>query len=186
MKFSYIDIFLIAGLGLGGFLGYRGGMAKKLFNLLMLLLAVVVASRLMVPVGEFFSESGVLSEIAGYVVGFALVMIAIMVPAILLYRRFGKSRGAQTASNTIGGFLGVLEGAMLISFVLMGFRVFDVPDEDDRQSSLLYRPLVRFVPKTFDLLQSYFPGASVFKEELSTKFKEFDFLGTQSHPSKKP
>ena len=186
MKFSYIDIFLIVGLGLGGFWGYRGGLAKKLFNLLMLLLSVIVASRLMVPVGDFFSESGVLSETAGYALGFALVMIAIMVPAVLLYRRFGRSSGAQTAGNTIGGFLGVVEGAMIISFVLMGLRVFDIPEEDDRQESLLYRPLVRFVPKTFDLLQSYFPGASAFKEELTTKFKQFDFFGPMSQPSKKP
>gem|GEM_PF-1891763 len=186
MRFSYIDIFLILGLGVGGFLGYRGGLAKKLFNLLMLLLAVIVASRLMGPVGDFFSESGVLSETASYVLGFALVLLAVMVPAVLLYRRFGRSRGAQTAGNTIGAVLGVIEGAMLISFVLMGLRVFDIPEEDDRQESLLYRPLVRFVPKTFDLLQSYFPGASAFKEQVTTKFKQFDFFGPTSQPIKKP
>jgi len=186
MRFSFLDIFMIAGLGLGGFLGYRGGLAKKLFNILMLLISVVVASRLMTPVGEFFSDAGVLDDTAAYAAGFALVMLVIMIPAILLYRRFGKTGAAKTGGNTVGVFLGVLEGAMVISFVLLGMRVFDFPDQDDRQASLLYKPLYRFVPKTFDLIQSYFPGAAEFKKQVSTRFKDLDVFGNPVHPPGKP
>jgi uncharacterized membrane protein required for colicin V production len=186
MRFSFLDILMIAGLGLGGYLGYRGGLAKKLFNILMLLISVVVASKLMGPVGDFFSDAGVLNDTAAYAVGFALVMIAIMVPAILLYRRFGKSGAAKTAGNTVGVFLGVLEGAMVISFILLGMRIFDIPEQDERQDSLLYRPLFNFVPKTFDLLQSYFPGASEFKKQVSTRFKDLEIFGKSPHPPGKP
>jgi uncharacterized membrane protein required for colicin V production len=186
MKFSFMDIFLIAGLALGGFLGYRGGLAKKLFNILMLLISVVLASKLMTPVGDFFLESGVLGDPAAYAAGFALVMLVIMIPAILLYRKFGKTSPAKTAGNTVGVFLGVLEGAMVISFIFLGMRVFDEPDPDDRQASLLYRPLCNFVPRTFEFLQSYFPGASEFKKQISQRFKDIDVFGKPPHPPGKP
>jgi uncharacterized membrane protein required for colicin V production len=188
MKFSYLDIFMLAGLALGGFLGYRGGLTKKLFNVLMLLLSVVAAAKLMTPVGDFFLDAGMLGEKAAYAVGFALVMIAIMVPALLLYRRFGKSAGgaATAAGNTVGVILGVLEAAMLISFILLGLRVVDSPEQDDRQDSLLYKPLFNFVPKTLDLLQSYFPGASEFKKQVSTKFKDLDIFTKPPKSSGKP
>jgi uncharacterized membrane protein required for colicin V production len=186
MKFSFMDIFMIAGLGLGGFLGYRGGLAKKLFNILMLLISVVIASKLMTPVGDFFLEAGVLGDTGAYAVGFALVMLVIMIPAILLYKKFGKTSIAKTSGNTVGVFLGVLEGAMVISFILLGMRVFDEPDPEDRQASLLYRPLCNFVPRTFEFLQSYFPGASEFKTQISNRFKDLDVFGKPPHPPGKP
>lgn len=186
MRFSYLDIFLIGGLALGGFLGYRGGLAKKLFNILVLLFAVVAASKLMSPIGEYLIDAGMFGDTTSYAVAFALVLLVIMVPAILLYKKFGKTGAAKTGGNTVGIFLGVLEGAMVISFVLLGMRVFDTPDEDDRQQSLLYKPLFNFVPRTFDLLQSYFPGASEFKKQVSTKFKDLGIFGTPPHPPGKP
>ena len=186
MRFSFLDIFLIAALALGGYLGYRGGLAKKLFNILMLLISVVAASKLMTPVGDYFLDAGMLGDPAAYAVGFALVMLVIMIPAILLYRRFGKTGAAKTTGNTVGAFLGVLEGAMVISFILLGLRVFEEPDEEDRQASLLYRPLCNFVPKTFVFLQSYFPGASEFRKQISDKFKDLDVFGKPPHPSGKP
>ena len=187
MRFSYIDVFLLLALGLGAFLGYRGGLAKKLFNLLMLLVSVVIAARYMHTVGRFFSDAGVMNEIASYVLAFALIMIAIMLPALLLYRRFGKSDAhVKTGTAAVGAVLGFIEGAMLISFVLIGLRLLDIPDEDTRQESLLYRPMVRFVPKTFEFLESYFPGASDFKAELELRFKGVDIFSKTPPPRKTP
>jgi membrane protein required for colicin V production len=176
MKFSSIDIFLIAGLAIGGFLGYRGGPVKKLFNLLMFLLAVVLAAKFMQPVGSFFSDSGVLSETGGLVAGFTLVMLAVMIPAIFLYRKFGKTGIGKSTTSMLGVFLGIVEGALIISFILLGLKIFDTPDEETRRESLLYKPMANIVPKTFDLLESYFPGASGLKEEMTKHFKQIQIF----------
>ncbi|MEW6511917.1 MAG: CvpA family protein [Bacteroidota bacterium] len=185
MRFDFIDVFLIGGLGLGAYLGYRGGLAKKLFNLLMLLVAIVVAVRFMHTVGSWFTDAGIMAESASYVVAFLLLMLAVMIPALLLYRRFGKAAGSVKSGTAVVGLaLGVLEGAMISSFLLMGLRVFDFPDESTRKGSLLYRPLVRFVPKTFDTLRPYLPGASEFKEELTRRFRDVDLFDTGAEPGK--
>jgi uncharacterized membrane protein required for colicin V production len=185
MKFSFIDVFLIAGLCLGAYLGYRGGLAKKMFNLLMLMASGVIAIRFMRTVGKFFMDAGVLSERPAFVLGFVIVALVIMIPALLLYHRFGKSReGQKSVTMAFGVILGLLEGAMITSFLLIGLRVLEVPDDDTRQESLLYRPLLRFVPKTFDMLQSYFPGASEFRKEIELRFKDIDLYQAPSPPRK--
>jgi len=182
MRFSFIDLFLIAGLAYAGFLGYRGGLVKKIFNLMMLIIALVIAVKFMRTVGSFFSDPGVLSEAGGNVAGFALVMIAVMVPAILLYRKFGKSGVGNSSSTVVSVILGVIEGALIISFILVGLKVFDAPEKETRQASLFYRPLVNFVPKLFDLLQAYFPGGSELKEEYSKRFNEHNPLNSSPLP----
>lgn len=186
MRFAFIDVILLAVLGLSGYLGYRGGLAKKMFNLLMLLFAVVIAARFMHTVGLFFADAGVMGETPSYVVAFTLIMLAIMIPALLLYHRFGRSEGTvKTGTAAVGAVLGVIEGAMIVSFVLIGLKILDIPDEETRQESLLYRPLVRFVPKSFQLLESYFPGASEFRKEIELRFKDAE-LFTPPSPPRKP
>jgi uncharacterized membrane protein required for colicin V production len=185
MKFSYIDIFLLGGLALGGFLGYRGGPVKKLFNLLMIVVSVVLAIRFMRPVADFFSEAGVLEETMAGVVAFALVFLAIMIPALLFYRRFGKSGIGKRAGSVMGVILGVLEAVILLSFLLLGLKIFDIPEKETRHDSFLYRPLLNSVPRAFDALQPYFPSGDRIKEEMAKRFKSIDFLdGVKAH--KKP
>jgi len=186
MRFAFIDVFLIIALGLSAYLGYRGGLAKKLFNLLMLLFAVVIASRFMHTVGRVFADAGMMGEAASYVVAFTLIMLVIMIPAIVLYHRFGKSQGAiKTGTAAVGALLGLIEGAMIVSLVLIGLKVLEIPDEDTREESLLYRPLIRFVPRTFELLESYFPGASEFKKEVELRFKDAGLFTPPSPPRKR-
>lgn len=185
MRFDIIDVFFIGALVLSGYLGYRGGLAKKMFNLLMLLFAVVVASRFMHTVGHLFADAGMMGETASYVVAFALIMLAIMIPALILYHRFGQSSGTvKTGTAAVGAALGVIEGGMIISFLLIGLKILDVPDKDTQDASLLYRPMVRFVPKTFELLESYFPGASEFKKEFELRFKDTDLFTPPAPPRK--
>jgi len=185
MKFSYIDIFLYGGLVIAAYFGYKGGFVKKIFNLLALIASIVIAVQFMEPVGSFLIGVGLLSEPAAYIVGFALVNILLMVAAILLYRRFGQTAVAKSSSQLMGVILGVLEGAMIISLILLALKMADFPSKEARTDSLLYKPLVNFAPKSFDLLRSYLPGASSFQEELTKTFQKWNIFDTVSPPGKK-
>ena len=185
MKFSYIDIFLYGGLVVAAYYGYRGGFVKKIFNLLALIASIVIATQLMEPVGSLFIGAGLLSAPTAYVIGFALVIILLMVTAIFLFRRFGGSGVAKSTSQFFGVVIGVIEGSLVISLVLLAFKVFDFPAKSTRDDSLLYKPLVNAAPKTFDLLRSYLPGASSFKEELDRTFHEWNIFDIPSPPGKR-
>jgi uncharacterized membrane protein required for colicin V production len=116
--------------------------------------------------------------------GFAAVVIAVMIVTILLYRRFGGTAMANSSSQFFGVLFGLLEGAIVISLVLLMLRLFGTPDRETRTASLLYRPLVNFVPKMFDLLQAYLPGASGFRTELSKTFEHYDIFEQASDAGK--
>ncbi len=186
MKFSYIDIFLYGGLVVAAYFGYKGGIVKKIFNLLALIASIVLSVQLMEPVGSVLLSIGILSEPAAYIVGFALVCTLLMVGAILLYRRFGKSEVATASSQFIGVIFGVIEGCLIISLLLLALKIFDAPAKQTRDDSLLYKPMVNFAPKSFDLLRPYLPGAGSFKEELETTFQKWNIFDTVAPPGKKP
>lgn len=176
MKFAYIDVFLFGGIVLAGFLGYRSGVVRKILNLLVLVGATVLAGSMMTDVGGFFADAGILSEKVAYAVGFCLIVFVPLIATILLYRRFGAKGMVKSWSQITGMILGALEGLFLVGLVLIIFKIFDAPGEETRVKSMLYRPMVNFVPKSLDLLGKYLPGASDFKVEMSQAFKRPDLF----------
>lgn len=186
MRFSYIDIFLYGAIVVAAYFGYRGGFTKKVFNLLALIASVVIAVQMMEPMGDLFIGIGLFSAPLAYILGFAVVNIGLMVTAILLYRKFGGTTVGKSSSQIVGLILGVIEGSLIVSLLLLGLRVFDFPSQSTRSDSMLYKPLVNFAPKTFDLLHSYLPGAAAFREELSNKFQQWNIFDQAFPPGKKP
>jgi uncharacterized membrane protein required for colicin V production len=176
MKFHFIDLLLIAGLVFGVFLGFRGGVTKKIFNVLSLIGSIVAATYLMAPIGGIYHSLLFSSESVSHIMGFVTVVAAFMTAAILLYRKFGSAEMAKSTSQVLGMVLGAFEAALLTSLILIMLKVLDSPADDTRESSLLYKPLANFLPKTFDMMKSYLPGASGFREEMSRTFKDVDIF----------
>lgn len=180
MKFAFIDVFLLGGLAFAMYRGYQGGATKKLFNLLALIGSIVLATKLMHPVGKALIDVFLISPLWGYLSGFALVVIIVMTVAIVVYRRFEDNSIANKSSQFFGVIFGLFEGLIVISLVLLMFKLFDSPEKETRDDSLLYKPIVNFAPETFDFLKSYLPGASAFRRELSETFEEYDIFDEAS------
>ena len=174
MKFDFIDIFLIGGLASAIYLGYRGGVVKKIFNILALIASVVIAANVMDPIGEFLANVVFIAEPFAHILGFGAVLLAIMATFILLFRKFSSSKVTKSTSQVIGMVLGLFEGIILTSLVLITLRIFDTPGESTRRDSLLYKPLAKAVPRLFDGLRPFLPGASVFREEFSKAFERYN------------
>ena len=185
MKFAFIDIFLFAALGFFIYRGYKGGVTKRLFNLLALIGSIVLATKLMHPVGKFLIDLLLISPLWGYIWGFALVVIVVMVATIFVYRRFEKNAIATKSSQFFGVLFGIFEGLIVIGLVLLMLKLFDTPEKETRNDSLLYKPMVNFVPGLFDMLKSYLPGASAFRTELSETFEKFDIFDEAPETGKK-
>jgi uncharacterized membrane protein required for colicin V production len=186
MKFSPIDLLFLLGFGLAGFLGHRGGMTKKLFNLLIIVVGVALGAKLMKTVGSFFSEPGILKEGPAVAVGFAIIFLLVIVPSMILYHRFGKTGLGKTSTSVVGIVLGVVEGALLMSFLMLGLALMDVPDNDTRQESLFYLPVTQLVPRTLEVLQGYLPGARELRDEIARQLKEGELPKSVPSPGKQP
>ena len=99
MKFAFIDVFLFGGLAFAMYRGYHGGVTKKLFNLLALIGSIVLATKLMHPVGKALIDIFLISPLWGYLSGFALVVITVMTVTIFVYRRFESNSIANKSSQ---------------------------------------------------------------------------------------
>jgi membrane protein required for colicin V production len=185
MKFDPIDMFLLAGLCFSMYLGYRGGLTKKLLNILALIGSIVLATKLLPGLGSFITDTLFVPDPYGNILGFASVIIVIMTATILVYRRLASYRTSTMVSQISGALLGAFEGAVLISLVLLMLKLFEIPDQSTRTESLLYKPLVNLTPTMFDRLHAYLPEASDFKAVISKQFEKYHLFdenkGAEAH-----
>jgi uncharacterized membrane protein required for colicin V production len=163
MKFNFLDALFLATFILGGYFGYRLGPLKKSLTLGLLIVAIVVGFRTMIPIAGVIALTG-LSLPASGAIAFVLVVLAI---TILLLRKFGKPTGAKTPGRVTASVIGVLEGALAISALLLVLKLTDIPKASTRENSLMYRSLVNLLPVTFDTLRHALPGGSEMEEEFS-------------------
>jgi uncharacterized membrane protein required for colicin V production len=166
MKFSYLDLLLVAALVAGGYLGYRAGPLKKSITILAVVVSLVLGFRLMGPIGAFLGGLGVILPPFSSVLAFVLVSLAVLAGAFLLLRRYGRKSAAGVPGRIGATILGILETAIALSFVLLVLKLIDVPSTTSRANSLLYRPLVNLAPRAFDQVRAFLPGSSEVDEEL--------------------
>lgn len=70
--------------------------------------------------------------------------------------------------NHIGGMLvGVFEGALFVSVVLIFLNIsLQVPSQQVRDDSILYKPLKNLAPQVFDKAMTMIPDSRDFYEEI--------------------
>jgi uncharacterized membrane protein required for colicin V production len=157
MKFNMLDALLLLVMILAGYLGYRAGPLKKSITLVVSIVSIVVGLRVMHPLGSGLSSIKVIPPALSYVVVFCVVVLAGLVAAHLLYRRFGKKTSAQRTGRIFAVILGGFEAAILLGSLLLMLKLLDVPRVQIRSGSLLYRPMVNLIPWSLDAVRSTLP-----------------------------
>ncbi len=166
---SLLDILIALGFVLAAYLGYTGGVARKAFTLLSILVALLAAARLMHPAGGLLVSAGLASPAAAAVAAFLIVFILLLVLALLSFRRLSATPAFKRSGQAAGLVLGVVEGCLVMSILFWGLRAFDEPGERLRSQSRLYRPVLDSVPALFGLMKPFLPGAREFRELVGLK-----------------
>ena len=166
----FFDIVLVGGLFFGTAVGYKEGVLKKIFNLSLLLSAVVLAAILTGPLGGWLIHDLEMPDPHGFILAFFTVVGSTLIAGILLYRRFDRIGAGSEASHFFGGVLGLLEGALIISICLLCLRAYDAPDSETREDSVLYRPLVGLAPSTFLMVEPLIPGGKELRSDIVRMF----------------
>jgi membrane protein required for colicin V production len=167
-----IDLILLGGLVLGGVLGYRTGVLKRIFHILIILSALCVIAIFLPSVGSFFRDALSSSEATATVIAIIVLASLTAVPAMTLYHWFDKDFSGNEASRFFGAALGVLESAVLMGIILVLLNVSHFPDDDTRSDSLLYKPVARFAPWTFALFTPMLPHGKELRANLSRIFQD--------------
>ncbi len=171
------DILILAGLLLYTVIGYRDGLMKKIFGVIGFWGGLIMATKFMESLGLQMVRWFSVDEDTAYVLAFCTIFLLVSLVVNLSYRWFGKT-GTESLSpfSRIGGaLLGMAQGFVAVSLILLMFNIFDIPSETTQNESLLYNDTVQFAPAVFDYSTSWIPDSKMFFDEMKGKLKHINF-----------
>lgn len=172
---TIIDILILIGLLLYMILGFRDGLLKKIFGILSFWGGLIIATKLMAPIGELFTSWFGFSNEVSFIFAFGFLFLVISVGVNFAYRKFGSSNGEslKISSRICGVILGACQGMLAISLLLIMFNLFDIPSKETKEESLFYEQSYEFSPTIFDYTTQWIPGSKNFMDELKSKMEPF-------------
>lgn len=154
-----IDIIIIITLAIGFILGFKDGFVRKLIGILGLIVAILVtalfSSRLGVIIESLFDIELYLSEI---IAGIILFLGTVLIFSILKRVVHPFDKVNNLINQIVGGVVGVIQLLFFLSAVLLLLNIFDVPDKNVQDSSLLYYNTYNVIPFTINSLKDYTPS----------------------------
>lgn len=161
------DVAILLALAVFGYFGWRSGLFKKVFALVFLVIAIFIGAMYATAVSSALLSSFKLSEPISAGAAFLIIVIVIMMIQSLLYSMLIK-RMVDGIWNHIGGMLvGVFEGALFVSVALIFLNIsLQVPSQQVRDDSILYKPLKNLAPQVFDKAMTMIPDSRDFYEEI--------------------
>jgi membrane protein required for colicin V production len=173
---TIVDVLIILGLLVSIALGFRDGFMRKFFGILGFLIGLVAATKLMGPAGDLFVDVFGLASESAKIVAFSFVFVAFVILENLFYRKFGihHSNILKISSRIAGAIVGIFQGAVAVSLVLIMFNIFQMPSAETKENSLLYKPIFVIAPAVFDYATSWLPESKAFLDELKEHFEHLN------------
>ena len=165
-----IYVFLLLSFGVG----LRDGLLKKLFAVVGVILALIVATKYMTSMGEYTKTWLRLEQEQAYIITFVLIFVTGIVLTNFFYRWFGgDSKSYKIWDRIAGGIVGMFEGIIVLSLVLILLTLIDIPSREEKKTSDFYQPVIGFAPALFDHINKVFPKSKKFKEELYNSIERY-------------
>jgi membrane protein required for colicin V production len=164
---SLIDIAL--GLVLLVFLisGYKSGFVKKIIGIICLVLALVLGTKLSSDVSQWLLEPIGISGRIGFALSFIIIVLGVTFTQSVIYKLLIKEMVDALWNKILGVVVGLFEGAIAISITLIVLSIYvNVPADETKASSALYKPLKNFAPMIFDGINTFLPESEDFYEQL--------------------
>jgi len=164
---SVLDIIIVVVLFIGFILGYKDGFVRKLVGLIGFALAIFLAVIFSDDLGKIMeSVFGIEIYLSSIFAGLLIFWFVILLFALLKRVIHPFDKVNNLVNRIVGGAVGLIQIAFLLSAVFFLLKIFSIPDGSD--SSLLYNRVYNIIPDTVSYLSNYTPNA---KE----KFKEYIF-----------
>lgn len=173
---SSLDILILIVLIIGAARGFYSGIIRQAAEILGLILSFLLAVQLMGPLGDRVAETTGWAQGVTRGVAFLLIFVAVQIGMYLLARLLERIIGVLrlTIFNRIAGaILGAFKLALFVSVAAIMLALVDVPDAQSRQGSMLYEPVARLVPETWEFVSDHLPAMKRLSDEFG---REIDHL----------
>ena len=170
-----LDLIIVAALAVGMARGVWTGVIRQVTGLIGLLLAFVLAVRLMTPVGALVADSIGVSPRVAPIVGFVLVFLVVQIAVVAIARATERLVGVLRlgfVNRLAGGAFGAFKAALLLSVLFLVLAPLSLPDGEARASSVLYEPVAGVLPTAWDTVADHWPRV----QHLAERFGELPLL----------
>jgi len=150
---NYIDFIIIFIIFIGFALGFRDGLIRKVIGLIGLVFGFVLALEFYQKLGLFISpiinDEIYLAEIIAWI----FIFVGVIFLASVLKRIIHPLDKVNRFMNQLlGGISGTMQILFFISGFLLFLNVFNVPNSEDKNSSLMYNSVYNVIPVTINLI----------------------------------
>ncbi len=150
---NYIDFIIIFILFIGFALGFRDGFIRKVIGLIGLVFGVILAlefyKKLGLIIAPLVNDEIYLAEIIAWL----FIFIGVIFLASILKRIIHPLDKVNRFTNQLlGGISGTLQILFFISGFLLFLNVFNIPNNEDKESSILYSKVYNVIPVSIDLI----------------------------------
>lgn len=127
-----VDLVILGGLALFFFLGVMQGAIRRLIGIGSMLVAFLVAGNLRGPFGNFLADNWTqfnrdYNKLLAFVIVFVVVAVIASIVTQGFYKRTDISAEHPILDDIIGGLLGLLQGALLLLYVVIIMNSYILP-----------------------------------------------------------
>jgi len=119
LSFNWFDLFALALLVTGVFVGRKRGMSTEMLDLIQWLLIVFLGAMASGPFGKTLAEVSGLSPVVTYIMAYLLAAIVIKVVFILIRRMAGEKLVAGDVFGSFEYYLGMTAGLVRFACILI-------------------------------------------------------------------
>lgn len=169
-----LDWFILVIL-LGGLIrGYIVGAVRQVGSVIGLLAALLFSVEFMESVGDQIVASLGLSESLAPLAGFTVLFLGVYLLFVVLARLVEQvlnSLSLSVVNQFLGGAVGILKAALLLSLLFLVLAGLELPEEDTRNDSAFYRPVAQLLPRTIEATEGWVPSAKKAADQLGRQVR---------------
>lgn len=169
MELESLDVLIILVLAVGVLRGVTTGAIRQVVSFVGTLVAIVIGLELMGVVGrlvgQLFGLSDALQPAVGFLVIFITIQIA-LVAGVRLLEAAVKMFKLNPLNRLAGAVIGAAKAVLILSVLFLVLGFFNVPEEENRNNSVLYEPVALVFPTAWNYAAEYLP----YMRSLSDKF----------------
>ncbi len=141
-------------------MGFRDGIVRKLVGIAAIVLGLFLAQGFMHELTQFLSSTAGSSQEGSPGLSFSIIFFTVTLAASVIYKFVsGNYKIGGIADKVLGAALGLIQGALMASCILLMMAFSGTPSRRTVEDSRLYKPLVNLAPQILDLGAELGPGA---------------------------
>ena len=147
------DVLFLGAIGLFAYYGYKRGVLRTLYSILRIyfsfIIAVLFYEKLALAVQVMLDMSSAAARIVCFTTLFTALLVIMWATGVFLKKRVSREPESDGGLNRIGGgVLGLLEGVLLLSIVIMDINFYSVPDNSKSplEGSASYKVIKQIAP----------------------------------------